>query len=89
MGKIKNAGLRTVGALASGTAKTIEGIQYVGNKTKAGAKVVVHSPKVAAVAVATKVEDHRAINAARDQFKAELVATGREILASQRAVEAG
>lgn len=89
MGKIKNAGLRTVGALAAGTAKTIEGLQYAGNKTKAGAKVVVHAPKVAAVAVGAKVEEHRAINAAREQFKAELVEQGRQILNAQRAVEAG
>ena len=89
MGKIKNAGWRALGAVGTGTVKTIEGLQFAGNKTKSAAIKVAHSPKVAATVIANKAAEHKAINAAKDAFRADLVEQGKKLLVLQGAEKAG
>lgn len=73
MGKVKSAYYHTTGAVASGAVHTLSGVQK-------GVKVVLSAPVGVAEKVATKTAEHRAIRAARSEFRLTLIEEGQKIL---------
>ncbi len=80
MNPVKKAGLITVGAAATGVVKTIEGLQFVGRKTKQGTKAVARSPRKVSEKVSEKVMEHKALSAFEERARQEKIDFGLKIL---------
>jgi hypothetical protein len=83
----KRSGLVVVGGVATATAKSIDGLQFVGRKTKQGAKAVAHSPKKAAEKVGVKLAEHRALSAFEEAARLEKIQAGQAVLIKKAAEE--